>query len=105
MKYKLIIFAINKEGLNGDRSYTNTPYKDYKIVLQDITKKGNHCVELAYISGHDKWWRNHRKEKEVLTELGQIIEKFEKFFNIKAENFNLVKKVTITEEWVEDEKI
>lgn len=104
MKYRLIVFTINKEG-NGTYSNDSNSesYKDYRIVLQDLKRGNNHCVELAYISGHDKWWCYHRNEQKVLTELGQAIEKFEKFFGVKAENFKLHKVTTVTEKWVKDE--
>lgn len=95
---KLLIKRIPLEGWNGDRAGKSTPYNDYKLIL----KQNGIETELVYIKGYDNFYCSHRNKNKVLQELEIEVEKFEKIFSVKAQGFKLVKKVTVTEEWVEE---
>ena len=98
MTDKLLIKTYEKMGMDGDRASHTSPYKDYQLVLQ----RDGEETELVFINGHDSFWTSHRNKDEVLQELGEAVEKFEGIFGVKATGLKLVKKVTVTEEWVED---
>ena len=94
---KLLIKTYEKEGMHGDRAVNLSPYKDYQLIL---VRDGEE-IELVYINGYDNWWTHIRNTRTVLDELGESVNKFEKIFSVKATGVTLVKKVTVTEEWVE----
>ena len=98
MTDKLIVKTYEKAAMNGDRASHTSPYKDYQLVLVLDDEE----TELAYINGYDGFWSHIHNEKEVLNDLGKEVEKFEKIFGVKAVGLKLVKKVTVTEEWIED---
>ena len=98
MADKLLIKKFEFEGWDGDRAGRNTPYDDYKLVLE----RNGEETELVYINGHDSFYCSHRDKDTVLKELGEAVKKFEKIFNVKATGMKLVKNVITTEKWVEE---
>lgn len=66
-------------------STKKTDYKEYAIYLQDVSRTGNYILPLDIVGGLNEKGCFVLSEKFVLNKLKKLVNKYEEFFQVKAE--------------------